>query len=273
MSILSRFLDYRTKLSLAVSYLPQRRHDDVFIIAHPRSGSTWLRTMLTNIMRPDANSNPDVFNRLIPSPSIRNLRGIREIWALPAPRLLTSHSSYLPGLPRVVYLVRDGRDVLVSYYHYVVHRQARVRGTGTQALDFPAFFERYYQGHYRHIWHLHVASWLVRGKEALGERMLVVRFEDMKKEPQAVVSEVARFAHLSPGPELVAEAVQKASLENMRKVEKQRWRAKGLGMPDETSSFYRSGQSKKWQAYFTPELLDRFLACSAKAMQLAGYQS
>jgi len=103
--------------------------------------------------------------------------------------------------------------------------------------------------------------------------MLVVRFEDMKKDAQAVVSEVARFAHLSPGPELVAEAVRKASLENMRKVEKQRWRAKGLGMPDETSSFYRSGQSKKWQAYFTPELLDRFLGCSAKAMQLAEYES
>jgi len=271
-SLRSRFPDYRTRLSLAVSYLPQRRDDDVFIIAHPRSGSTWLRTMLTNIMQPEANSNPDVFNRLIPSPSVRSIQNIRDIWFLPSPRILTSHSSYLPGLPKVVYLVRDGRDVLVSYYHYVIYRQSRLKGADVLGIDFSEFFKRYYHGHYRYIWYLHVESWLVRGKKSLGDRMLVVRFEDMKKDPQAVVSEVARFAHLSASPELVASAVQKADLENMRKVEKQRWQAKGLGTPDETSSFYRSGQSKKWQTYFTPELLDRFLSCSAKAMQLAGYQ-
>jgi len=229
--------------------------------------------MLTNIVRPDANSNPDVFNRLIPSPSIRSIRNVRDVWSLPSPRILTSHSSYLPGLPRVVYLVRDGRDALVSYYHYVVHRQSRLKGSDVLQLDFPGFFERYYQGHYRYIWHLHLESWLVRGKASLGDRMLVVRFEDMKKDPQAIVSEVARFAHLSASPGLVASAVQKADLANMRQVEKQRWQAKGLGTPDETSSFYRSGQSKKWQAYFTSKLLDRFLSCSAKAMQLAGYHS
>lgn len=103
--------------------------------------------------------------------------------------------------------------------------------------------------------------------------MLVVHFEDMKKEPQAVVSEVTQFAGLPASPDLVASAVQKADLENMRKVEKQRWQAKGLGTPGETSSFYRSGQSKKWQVYFTPRLLARFQACSAQAMQLAGYST
>lgn len=158
MSIRFRFPDYRAKLSLAVSYLPQRFNDDVFIIAHPRSGSTWLRTMLTNIMRPDANSNPDVFNRLIPSPSIRSIRSIREVWPLPSPRIRTSHSSYLPGLSGVVCLVRDGRGALVSYYHYVVHRQSRLKGSDASKFDFPEFFERYYQGYYRHIWHLHVES-------------------------------------------------------------------------------------------------------------------
>ena len=181
MNVRSRFPDYRTKLSLVFGYLPWRRRDDVFIIAHLRSGSTWVRTMLANLMQPDANSDPDVFNRLIPASSIHN---IREVWALPSPRVLTSHTSYLPGLPKVVYLVRDGRDTLVSYYHYTIHRRARLDPSyvSTADIDFPTFFERYYQGDYRHIWHQHVESWLTRGR-LLGDRMMVVRFEELKSDP------------------------------------------------------------------------------------------
>ena len=275
MNIRSQFPDYRTKLSLEFSYLPQIRSDDVFIIAHPRSGSTWLRTMLVNIMQRGAHSNPDVFNRLIPSPSVRSIRSILNTWSLSSPRVLTSHTSYLPGLPKVVYLVRDGRDVLVSYYHYVVHRKSKINHTqvSADAIDFPEFFERYYQGYYRYIWHQHVESWLTRGKQALGERMLVVRFEEMQSDPQSVVSQIALFAGLTTEPDQVAAAVREADLENMRKIEKQRWQAKGLGTPDKTSRFYRSGRSKNWKSFFTPELREEFLSRSAKAMRLSGYRS
>lgn len=269
MSLRTRFPDLRTKLSLTLGYLPQRRSTDVFIVAHPRSGSTWLRTMLVNVIQPVANSDPDVFNRLSPGASIRNARAI---WELPSPRILTSHTSYYPGLPKVVYVVRDGRDVLVSYYHYVIHRKSRLDQTNAPDLDFPAFFERYYQGDYHYIWHRHVESWLTRGKRALGDRMLILRFEEMKADPQALVDRVVQFIGIPADEERVAAAVQQADLDRMRAVEKQRWQAKGLGMPDQATSFYRSGQSGNWKAYFTPELAHRFLTNSARAMELAGYQ-
>lgn len=85
------------------------------------------------------------------------------------------------------------------------------------------------------------------------------------------MGQIAQFAGLPTDPDRILNAVQRADLENMRKIERQRWQAKGLGVPDETSSFYRSGQSKNWEMYFTPELLRRFLSYSEQAMWLAGY--
>lgn len=116
----------------------------MIIVAHPRSGSTWLRTMIANIISPVANSNPVIFNKMISGVSIRNALAVNR---LSSPRILTSHISYLPGLPKVIYVVRDGRDAIVSYYHYDVHRKT-------------FFIDRYYQGAYRHIWHQHVESLL-----------------------------------------------------------------------------------------------------------------
>ena len=57
----------KIRFSRAVSFqLWQRRDDDQFIASFPRSGSTWLRTMICNVLVPDANSNPDIFNARIP---------------------------------------------------------------------------------------------------------------------------------------------------------------------------------------------------------------
>ncbi|MCE7979615.1 MAG: sulfotransferase domain-containing protein [Caldilinea sp. CFX5] len=271
MNIYTQFLHMGVRLSVAISYLPQRRPDDAIIVAHPRSGSTWLRTMLVNVLKPNAHSNPDVFNKLIPGISIRSPH---SMWDLPSPRILTSHTPYLPGFPKVVYVVRDGRDVLVSYYHYLVHRKSKLGRFHKASLEmnFPTFIDRYYQGDYRYIWHQHVESWLTQGKQALGERMLIVRFEEMRANPEIFLDRIATFVGVSANSARIAAAVQQADLGNMRKVERERWQAKGLGSPDGTSSFYRNGQSNSWQTYFTPEITEQFLTRSKTALQAAGYQ-
>ena len=40
--------------------------------------------------------------------------------ALPRPRVLKSHESFQPHYPSVIYIVRDPRDVAVSYYHHAM---------------------------------------------------------------------------------------------------------------------------------------------------------
>jgi len=64
------------------------RSDDRFLAAFPRSGSTWVRTVLANLIVPWGRANPDVFNALIPGLTIR---GALRARALRSPRLLSTH--------------------------------------------------------------------------------------------------------------------------------------------------------------------------------------
>ncbi|MFT6408683.1 MAG: hypothetical protein ACJAQ6_002103, partial [Arenicella sp.] len=106
----------RNRLSTPLGHLRlSHRPSDAYITAFPRSGSTWLRTILVNIMDPAADSNPDVFNARIPAVSIRNAAIINR---LQSPRLIMTHSLWRQSIKKSVYLVRDGRDAFISSYHY-----------------------------------------------------------------------------------------------------------------------------------------------------------
>ncbi len=243
---------YRLRLALLPS-----RPDDQFLAAFPRSGSTWLRTVITNVMVPDTASNPKVFNARIPGITFRKLR---HLYALPSPRLMMTHSPALPAFRRVVYIVRDGRDALVSYYHYVVTRQG-----GDEPFD--VFFERYLKGHYGTPWHAHVEGWLGPGADRLGDDLLVVTFEQLKRDTTAEVSRVLRFLGVEASDETLDEAIRLASLDNAQRLEAQR---RGP-FANRDASFYRSGGTGTGTSLLTGEPLARFEAVSARALEMAGY--
>ena len=130
------------------------RSDDAYICAYPRSGSTWLRTILVNILDPTAGSNPDVFNARIPAVSIRNAKRIN---GLDSPRLIMTHSAWRPAINKSVYLLRDGRDSFISSYYYHTARQ------GT-TLDIDQYLDHYLSNEYGVTWAEHTESWLNYGQ-------------------------------------------------------------------------------------------------------------
>ena len=264
-----RFPDTGTKLLVAMGYLPQRRRDDIVMASHPRSGKTWLRTMMTNAFFPEANSDPLLFNSYIPGIKMGRLG---EIKRMKSPRFLSSHTSFIPGLPKVIYVVRDGRDALVSFYRYNTKRKKRMsKGAAGEDIGFPEFFRRYYRGEYHSIWHHHVESWLDTGRKVMGRRLLVVRFEDMKADPVGALGEVMRFSGKRFDKTQIERAVEQTDLDKVREIEKKRWKEMGLGGPDKDSSFYGRGKSGTWEEYFTDEMMGEFMERSRRALDLAGY--
>jgi len=234
-----------------------KRRDDQFIAAFPRSGSTWLRTMVANIIDPSARSDPAIFNRLIPSTSIRNTPRVRS---RPSPRIVMTHSVWRRSIPRAVYLVRDGRDVLVSFYYYTIVRAGR-------AESFADFYAMYSAGVFGPRWDRHVASWFGRARRKLGSDLLTIRFEELKKSPEEVLDDVVGFLGLDTSAELRARAVEDASLENERQIESQRH-----GPVSGGKSFYRGGRVGDWQTFVPPHLLEHFLSHgAAKALRQVGY--
>jgi hypothetical protein len=96
----------------------------------------------------------------------------------PAADPRSARAAALLAAARVVYVVRDGRDVLVSLYHYMRRYSERVRGQSFETFlrdrdDFfqacPAFAGLDRVG----AWARHVEGWL------LEPRATVVRYEDL----------------------------------------------------------------------------------------------
>ena len=92
--------------------------DDVFIVSYPRSGNTWMRFLVGEL----------VFQKEIDFHNLREL--IPDIYiygcthsfleSLNRPRYIKSHEPYDPRYPKVIYLVRDPRDVAISYYNWLL---------------------------------------------------------------------------------------------------------------------------------------------------------
>ncbi len=249
----------RARVALPVAHaLLRTRASDRFLVSYPRSGSTWVRAILAAIIDPAAGFEFDVFNRMIPGVSGRRLPHIAR---MRGPRLVHSHCGYRRDLRRVAYLVRDGRDVVVSYYHYT---------TAREGIDMPfeTWLELYLRRGYGARWHDHVEGWLTKGREKLGADMLVVRFEDLRAGTEPKVREIARFLGVPAEPDAIGHAVRMAGLEKAR----QREDAESGGTRRRNARFYRSGAVGQWEAYRGGAAWRTFMEVSRRALSLAGYE-
>src|SRR5438132_14035201 len=90
------------------------RPDDVFIVSYPRSGNTWIRFLLANLLAPHETITFRNIEDYVPD--IHKSASALAGWQ--GHRYLKSHHPYYDSYPRFIYIYRDGRDALVSYYHY-----------------------------------------------------------------------------------------------------------------------------------------------------------
>jgi hypothetical protein len=91
------------------------RPDDTFIVSYPRSGNTWTRFLVANLLHPAEPATFANIERWVPDTEAQSSRYMRSI---PSPRTIKSHSYFDPRYPRVIYVVRDPRDVVLSYYDF-----------------------------------------------------------------------------------------------------------------------------------------------------------
>src|SRR5437660_7753546 len=85
--------------------------DDVFVVSYPRSGNTWTRFLIANLLHPEEPATFLNIGRLVPDAEVQSSRYMRGI---PSPRVIKSHTYFDPRYPRVIYIVRDPRDVAPS---------------------------------------------------------------------------------------------------------------------------------------------------------------
>lgn len=204
---LDRAANYRHELLLADPPL----HDDLYIVAFPKSGITWLSFMMANIHLKCSGLNvkASYFNIDSYIPDIHTTRRLKDnILTFPGFRVIKSHSEYNPFYRKIIYLARDPRDVMVSYYHFTTQ-------LGYFKGDIPGFLRSKEFG--VDAWRRHAKGWLEQTKASQGINFF--RYEDMKREPGKVLDQIYGILGVQLPPDVLEHAVQRSSFNEMKKDE------------------------------------------------------
>ena len=188
--------------------------DDTLLVSYPRSGNTWTRFLIANLLYPNLDVDFTNIERLIPDNTLQSSRTLKKIQR---PRIVKSHEYFDPRYPKTIYIVRDPRDVAISYYEY--NRRNRFID---DTVNLDAFVERFVSGDLTSVgwgtWAENVASWVyTRGASP---SFLLLRYMDVKSDPVRELRRVANFLNVEADTARLHRAVERSSAEHMRKLEK-----------------------------------------------------
>lgn len=149
------------------------------------------------------------FRRFVPdiNAPFAATKTLDEFRSLADPRVFTTHAKFTDAFKRVIYLVRDPRDVMVSYYYH------HLRSVLSFDMGIDEFVLR--NGMRPGDWGEHVLGWL----EKPSDSKQVVRYEDLHATPEATFRKVIEFCGLEVSDEQLGAYIGKSSFDNMRRLE------------------------------------------------------
>jgi len=240
---------------------PNPRPTDVHLVSFPKSGNTWLRYLIAYAIWPCL-ERINLADMAAYVPSVNLPLDIMEMLDKEAPcnhlphRIIKNHAPYSSRLHarNIIYLVRDGRDAIVSYWHFCNERD----GTDNTLSQFLA------NSHQYGPWRDHMTNWM----EAEVDRRLLIRYEDLIRDPQPTLESVLDFLGITHNTQDVRNAIDKSSFKKLREIEEDR----GLGLDQlETVKFFRKGKIGSWEEEFGEGDLERFNKHHGGALPKYGY--
>jgi hypothetical protein len=270
----------------------------VWLASYPRSGNTWLRAFLHNLLRDpdqayDINRLTDFtlidadarwYQRFDPRPASQYSK--EEVAALrprvheamtrafPDTVFVKTHNALLEdrGTPLVspqhtaggIYVVRDPLDVAVSYAaHFGVTLDAAV-----EAMNRPRNESLGGQEHFVYevfgSWSQNVASWT--GRKA--PNLHVMRYEDMLASPMRSFGRVASFLGLNVSPERLERAVDRSAFTVLKEQEdRQGFRERSL----KAERFFRRGRVGQWRTELEERHVTALVDAHEEQMRRFGY--
>ncbi|MCL7035572.1 hypothetical protein MKW94_020465 [Papaver nudicaule] len=247
---------------------------DLVLVTNPKCGTTWLKALCFAIVNRFHFDNPKQYHPLLTNnphilvPFLENLYMIDQnpdlsCLSFNATRLLSTHIPHA-SLPdsikdskcKLVYLCRDPKDTFISFWHFNNKlRKDMEHGSLEEA------FEKFCEGvvEFGPFWDNVLGYWKMSLESP--ERVLFLKYEEMKKEPKTHLMKLAVFLGSPFSAEeekdgVPEEILNLCSFDNLSNLEVN----KTGKMPMagfEFSVFFRRGEVGDHVNHLTPEMIER----------------
>ncbi|XP_074163241.1 sulfotransferase 2A1-like [Sminthopsis crassicaudata] len=242
------------------------RDKDVIIMAYPKSGTHWMIDIVSLIY---SNGDPS-WIKSVPSwkrsPWIEMKSGSEIIKSKKDPRLFTSHlpvhlfpKSYFNSKAKMIYIARNPRDVIVSFYHFIAPFALHSSWSA-----FENFFESFLQGNVVYgSWFDHIKGWLPMRNS---EKFLFLTYEELHQDLKANVEKICGFLRKKLSEKEISSVLENASFQAMEKHRLEN-NEPVIHLKPIQLVLMRKGICGEWKNYFTVAQMETFNKLYQKKME------
>ena len=270
----------------------------LWLASYPKSGNTWLRALLANLIAdpPEPlpiNSLPDLFlgdsflvhieqltgrkAEEIQAEEIPDLRRRVHEWfahSRPDNAMVKTHNAVIQvdGVPLItpsatagaIYIVRNPLDVAVSFaHHYQITYDRAVESLCDETYVLPPSGGQLTQ--YLGSWSGHVRSWT----QAPGLPLHLLRYEDMAAKPYRTFADLAAFLGLPRDKARLQKAIRFSGFSELSRQERKTRFVESR--PDGATPFFREGRVGGWREALSADQVERLIADQGEMMREHGY--
>jgi aryl sulfotransferase len=250
----------------------QAREGDVVISTYPKCGTTWMQRIVGMLLAGSAAPAPVMGPwpdfRLGPPVEV----ALAELEAQKGRRYIKSHLPY-EALPvyegvKFVHVARDGRDSAMSFHNHMVNFQPDmaevIRQISLADPKFgdeppetptdPAEYFRFWLSDGGAVgdpgasyWDMERSFWAARHEP----NMLLVHYNDLKADRGGEIGRIAKFLEVDIPPATMAQIVEAAGFEEMKKAGEQLLPDAGMIWVGGSQTFLHKGTNGRWQGVCT----------------------
>ena len=212
------------------------QENDIFLCSYPRSGNTWIRLLLSDIILQSQEHATDTGGNIIPDIYKDNIASwyLDERITQLQIRIIKTHEPYEKEYKKIIYIFRNPADALCSYFHY----RNRSDGRKVETMNIDDFCRVHISE-----WCWHIRSY-IKAKERKGEKIQFISYESLKNNTLKSLRIIMSFCGLLAEEELYQKAIENQDFKKLQSLTKHGDESK-LGFKEDDSyyNFFRLGQT------------------------------